>query len=363
MLKAESTKPSYARIMGLPPRGYHRRWPRIVLRCLVGLVLVVVLAVGAGVLWLRSAEMTALPVLDGDLHIDASDGSGLSAPVTVRRDAHGVPHIEAANQSDLFVAQGYVTAQDRLWQMDALRRNANGELAEVFGSSLLAHDKAQRVFQFRRTAERIYANQTPVYRARLDDYAHGVNLFIAQHANSLPAEFRLLHYRPKPWTGVDSVSIGLILAQGLDMHWEPKLAREHIAAELHNPKLEADLYPVGSWRDHAPTGTVVDWSQPHPAPPAKPGSDDDDDDRSQASTKAPSKTDNLLRVKSTGFSPYNSSAESRRASRAAETLDLAAISRGFVTGHDFSRAASAIKPMWALAPEGSFKAIWTLTTG
>ena len=67
-------------------------------------------------------------MLDGDLHL-----AGLSAPVTVRRDAHGVPHIDAATQEDLFVAQGYVTAQDRLWQMDAFRRNANGELAEIMG--------------------------------------------------------------------------------------------------------------------------------------------------------------------------------------------------------------------------------------
>ena len=81
---------------------------------------------------------------------------GLSAPVTVRRDAHGVPHIEAASQDDLFVAQGYVTAQDRLWQMDAYRRNANGELAEVMGPSLVEHDKAQRVLQIRNTAQRIY---------------------------------------------------------------------------------------------------------------------------------------------------------------------------------------------------------------
>jgi acyl-homoserine lactone acylase PvdQ len=59
----------------------------------------------------------------------------------VRRDAHGVPHIEAATEDDLFVAQGYVTAQDRLWQMDAFRRNANGELAEVMGFSMVAHDR------------------------------------------------------------------------------------------------------------------------------------------------------------------------------------------------------------------------------
>ena len=90
--------------------------------------IVVLAAACAGVLWLRSAAKAALPVLDGDVHL-----AGLSAPVTVRRDAHGVPHIEAATQDDLFVAQGYVTAQDRLWQMDAYRRNAEGELAEIMG--------------------------------------------------------------------------------------------------------------------------------------------------------------------------------------------------------------------------------------
>ena len=83
-------------------------------------------------------------------------------PVTVRRDAHGVPHIDAATQQDLFVAQGYVTAQDRLWQMDAFRRNANGELAEVLGPSLVKHDTAQRVLQFRNTARRVYANLVPL---------------------------------------------------------------------------------------------------------------------------------------------------------------------------------------------------------
>jgi penicillin amidase len=230
------------------------------------------LAVAASVLWLRAAEMAALPVLDGDLHL-----AGLAAPVTVRRDAHGVPHIEAATQDDLFVAQGYVTAQDRLWQMDTFRRNANGELAELLGPSLVNHDKAQRVLQIRNTARRIYANLPPADRARLDDYARGVNLFIEQHQDSLPAEFKLLHYRPQPWSGVDSVSVGLMMVQTLDTHWDVKLAREQIAAKLQNQKLENDLYPVGSWRDHPPTGVLLDLSQPHPEPPGEKDADEDDD--------------------------------------------------------------------------------------
>ncbi|MGA2085313.1 MAG: penicillin acylase family protein [Terracidiphilus sp.] len=261
-----------------PPRSRKRRWPRILLLIAGGLLALLLLAAVAGVLWLRAAAKAALPVLDGDLHL-----AGLSAPVTVRRDAHGVPHIEAATEDDLFLAQGYVTAQDRLWQMDIYRRNANGELAEVFGSSQLEHDKAQRVLQFRNTARRIYANLAPADRARLEAYARGVNLFIEQHQNALPPEFRLLGYRPRPWSGVDSLSIGMMLVQGLDTHWQVKLSRERIAAKLHNEKLENDLYPVGSWRDRPPTGIAPDLSQPQPAPPPKTGNDEDDEDDDEPS--------------------------------------------------------------------------------
>jgi len=298
MAHADSLNRSYARTSSAPRRTHKRRWPRILLWIFLSLVLLAFLAIAAGVLWLRSAEKTALPVLDGELQL-----SGLSAPVTVRRDAHGVPHIEAASQDDLFLAQGYVTAQDRLWQMDTFRRNANGELAEILGRSLLPHDRAQRVLRFRLTARRIYANLGATDRARLDDYARGVNLFIEQHKYSLPAEFRLLRYRPQPWTGADSLSIGMMMVQMLDSHWDVKLTRELIANDLHNPKLEANLYPTGSWRDHPPNGIIVDLSQPHAEPPS-PSNDDDDDERSQASAAPGNEAKGPLRVKGTGFSPY-----------------------------------------------------------
>jgi penicillin amidase len=257
------------------------RWPRILLWSACILAVVALVAASAGVIWLHSAAKAALPVLDGDLHV-----AGLSAPVIVLRDAHGVPHIEAASQDDLLIAQGYVTAQDRLWQMDAYRRNAEGTLAEIMGSSLVEHDKAQRVMQFKNSAQRIYDHLLPADRARVDNYAHGVNLFIEQHQDSLPAEFRLLHYRPQPWTGVDSVSVGLMIVEMLDTHWPNKLARERVSADLNNPGLESDLYPVGSWRDHPPTGLVIDLSQPHPEL-APPNSDDDDDDEPSSTQAAP----------------------------------------------------------------------------
>ncbi|HEU5458749.1 MAG TPA: penicillin acylase family protein [Terracidiphilus sp.] len=224
-------------------------------------MLLFIAAAAAGTLWLRLITHKALPQLDGDLHLP-----GLTAPVVVQRDAHGVPHISAQNQLDLFFAQGYVTAQDRLWQMDLLRRNADGQLAQILGPSLVAHDRAQRVLQFDRVALRVWTSLPPERQARFNAYASGVNLFIAQHAHSLPPEFRLLGYTPQPWTGPDSLSIGMVMIQTLDTHWDVKLDRARISADLHDPALESALYPVGSWRDHPPTGTQLDLSQPHTEP-------------------------------------------------------------------------------------------------
>jgi len=320
-------------------------------------VALVVVAAACFVLWLRGAEKSALPVLDGDVHL-----AGLSAPVTVRRDAHGVPHIEAASEEDLWVAQGYVTAQDRLWQMDAFRRNANGELAEVMGSSLVQHDTLQRVLGIRRTAERIWANSPADQKARFEAYARGVNLYIAEHRDDLPAEFRLLHYKPRPWTGADSISVGLMMVQTLDTHWEDKLAREAIEKGLRaysekeqkehryypnglSPeaqKMEADLYPVGSWRDHPPTGEKIDMSQPQPAPAKHAGDDDDDDDSSQARN----------RIQGPGFRGQTTEIRGQGSGirQAAEKLRQVEVE----SGHDFSRADNANKMARALAPEGWF---------
>jgi penicillin amidase len=256
-----------------------RRWLRRTLWALGGIAAIVLLVAGSGVLWLRHAMTASLPAIDGTIKL-----AGLSAPVTVRRDDHGVPHIEAASQDDLLLAQGYVTAQDRLWQMDILRRNAAGELAEILGPSVLEHDRAQRIFQFRNVAQRVYSSLPDADRHRTERYAAGVNLFIQQNQEHLPSEFRFLRYTPRPWSGVDSILIGLNMVQSLDNHFGPKLSRERIAAHLHNPKLEADLYPTGSWRDQPPTAAVSDMTQPHPAPPT----DDEDDDQTQTRLTLPS---------------------------------------------------------------------------
>jgi penicillin amidase len=254
------------------------RWLRRLLWALVTIVVIVLAAAGCGLLWIHHAMTASLPVLDGSIRL-----AGLSAPVTIRRDEHGVPHIQAANQDDLLLAQGYVTAQDRLWQMDTLRRNAAGELAEILGASLVEHDKAQRVFQFRNVAQRVYRTLPEADRHRYEQYARGVNLCISESQDHLPAEFRFLRYKPRPWSGVDSVLIGLNMVESLDDHWSTKLSRERVADHLHNPKLEADLYPVGSWRDQPPTAAVADMTQPHPAPTL----DEEEDDQTRTLLSRP----------------------------------------------------------------------------
>ncbi|MGB7137384.1 MAG: penicillin acylase family protein [Acidobacteriaceae bacterium] len=228
-----------------------RRHP--LLRLFLILLLLASLAVAGAVVgggfWLKDKMRDALPQLDGRVVTP-----GLTAPVTVRRDHHGVPHIEAASLDDLLFAQGYVTAQDRLWEMDMARRMAAGDAAEILGPKLVEHDRMQRILAMRPTAERITASLDDRDRRCFEDYARGVNAFIASHQDELPAEFHLLMYRPKPWQPVDSMLVVLSMVQMLDEHWPDKLAREQITARM-GPTLAADLYPTGSWRDHPPIAT------------------------------------------------------------------------------------------------------------
>src|SRR5271169_4047494 len=133
----------------------------------------------------------------------------VSGPATIDRDARGVPHIAAANWEDAIFLQGYVTAQDRLWQMDALRRLAAGELAEVAGAAALPSDREARSLRMRRVAESHWRTLPPADRVVLNAYARGVNYFIQTHRGNLPLEFTLLGYDPRPWSPVDTILAGL----------------------------------------------------------------------------------------------------------------------------------------------------------
>src|SRR6202035_3695645 len=137
----------------------------------IGFAVIIIFACVAGYAYF--AARSALPQLDGRLQV-----RGLSAPVTVTRDAHGVPTIEAGTLEDVFFAQGYVTAQDRLWQMDVMRRFASGELSEILGEDTLRLDREQRILGLRAAARRSLQMASPRDRVYFDAYALGVNAFI-----------------------------------------------------------------------------------------------------------------------------------------------------------------------------------------
>jgi penicillin amidase len=241
--------------------GNARRWFRWVIGILLLLALIALLLCWGATAWLKHTMRQSQAQLDGQLRVGA-----LSQPVQVRRDRHGVPHITAANMDDLIVAQGYITAQDRLWQMDMLRRYAAGNLAEILGPNLVKHDRIQRILEIRNSADAALHAMPPEERRFFEDYARGVNAYIAAAHNHLPAEFRVLHYQPRPWQPIDSVMAALNMAQTLSTDFPTKLAREKIEARLHWPVLIHDLYPVGSWRDHPPVPSLPPITAPQSIP-------------------------------------------------------------------------------------------------
>lgn len=223
-----------------------------------GVVVLLLLLTTAGLrLWMSHALNASLPQTDGTLHV-----RGLNSSAKVERTSTGLPVIHAANLHDLAFAQGYVTAQDRLWQMDMLRRYAEGRLSEVLGTMTVEHDQAQRYLQLGAAADAALAHVAPEQLQLLNAYADGVNAYLASHDGNLPLEFRLLRYEPSKWAPRDSLLVGLSMMQELGTSFPTKLAREILTAKLA-PELLADLYPVGSWRDHPPAAPHPDLSAPN----------------------------------------------------------------------------------------------------
>jgi penicillin G amidase len=232
---------------------------------LIVLPVAAVLLICAGLLgWFFSVTRSALPQLDGTVAV-----TGISAPVSITRDGQGVPTINATTVDDMFFAQGYVTAQDRLFQMDLLRRAARGELAEIVGEVALKHDRQQRILGIRAAAEKAILTATAEDRRQFSDYARGVNAYIESHRDHLPLEFRILHYSPRSWTQEDSLAVAYQMVETLSTSPKAALTREKILAKL-GPDLTADLYVNTSWRDHPPTSAAPQLNTvPMPKNPAQ----------------------------------------------------------------------------------------------
>ena len=210
-----------------------KRWKKISLAILTFLLL----AVLAGWWYARSLKRSGLPDYNQNISL-----KNLQEPVEVFRDSLGVPHIYAANEHDLYMATGYLAAQDRLWQMDLIRRVTQGRLAEIFGDKALDADLLLRKLQIPRTSKRLWQQLDPAMQQRLTWYAEGVNQYIDDHHDHLPMEFRLLGYEPEDWQPRQSINLVGYMSWTLELGYKMEAMAHLVGQELGDEYLK-DILP------------------------------------------------------------------------------------------------------------------------
>lgn len=175
----------------------------------------------------------------------------VGAAVRVERDTLGMPRIHAGSLEDLMFAQGFVTAQDRFWQMESFRRLAAGELAEIAGPQALESDREFRRLRLSRIAERQAKTVTGEDRVGLAAYARGVNQYLEMYSGRLPLEFSLIGYKPRPWRIEDSLLVALMMQQSLSTRYKVDLAREAMYEKGDAKRIDA-IWPSRSGQEEQP---------------------------------------------------------------------------------------------------------------
>ena len=207
------------------------------------ILLVVVLIVGAATFTL---SRLAFPRTDGETTLEKA---GLDGPVDIYRDENGIPHIYAETTHDLFVAQGYVHAQDRFWQMDFQRAVGHGRLAQLFGESEIGTDTFLRTLGWSRTADEEFAAMPPEAQDALTAYAAGVNAYMDERTPiRLGLEFSVLKlnnasYKPLPWEPADTLVWAKAMAWDLRSNMDVEIARAVIAKAVGADRVD-DFFPA-----------------------------------------------------------------------------------------------------------------------
>lgn len=175
----------------------------------------------------------------------------VAAAARVIHDARGVPHIQAASIEDAIFLQGFVTAQERMWQMDVLRRLAAGELSEIIGKATLQIDLDTRRLRQRQIAEAAYKSIPAADKSILEAYARGVNYYLTSRGDRLPIEFHLLGYRPRPWSPVDSILCSVQMYHTLTDTWRDDLMKQTLLSGGDAEKVNT-LFPARSGHEAQP---------------------------------------------------------------------------------------------------------------
>ena len=235
------------------PKRRRRWWRRILWTLLVLVVVVTIVVIGFG----RYSVRRAFPQVEGTIEVP-----GLTGEVEVVRDSWGVPHIYADTTADLMMAQGYVHAQDRFFQMDFWRHISYGELSSMFGDGQVETDTFLRAMNWGALAEQQYSQESPANQELLDAYAAGVNAYLdTQSPSDLSFEYSILEllnhgYEPAPWTGADSLAWGKVMAWDLGGNMRMEIERAMTLGVLP-PERAAQLFPPYPGDRH-PYITVVD---------------------------------------------------------------------------------------------------------
>jgi penicillin amidase len=175
--------------------------------------------------------------LNGRIYLD-----GLTHKITIYRDKWGIPYISASSRHDLFFAQGFIHAQDRLWQLDMNRRVAKGQLSAVVGPAALDTDRLTRTLGFSRLARARWKQTTDRVRRDVSSYADGINAYLDRE-QKLPVEFALLRYQPEPWDALDSVAFAHLLTWSLSHGSAGELVRARLVDTL-GANAAAELEPI-----------------------------------------------------------------------------------------------------------------------
>ncbi len=178
----------------------------------------------------------SLPKEKGTLQVE-----GLRQPVHVYRDANGIPHIVAANDHDLYEAAGFVTAQDRLWQLELIRLAVRGELATMIGDTARHVDRLMRTLEFHTLGETLFTHASAKSKETISAYLAGINAFIREAKGRYPVEFVLLNHQPGLWTPADVTGYGRLMAWGLSLSWYVEWTAEMIREKL-GPARAAELF-------------------------------------------------------------------------------------------------------------------------
>ncbi|MET9098256.1 penicillin acylase family protein [Streptomyces antibioticus] len=225
------------------------------------IVLVLVLAliggIAFGAYWSISTVRASFPQTTGSITLD-----GLSGPVDVKRDGHGIPQIYASSDEDLFMAQGFVQAQDRFYEMDVRRHLTSGRLSEMFGADQIDNDEFLRTLGWERVAKEEYDKKlSPSTKKYLQAYAKGVNAYLAgKDAEEISLEYAALgfvnDYKPAEWTPVDSVSWLKAMAWDLRGNMQDEIDRALMTSRLGPQQIE-DLYPAYPYKVDGEPNTIV----------------------------------------------------------------------------------------------------------